>query len=104
MRILLAVALVAMASVAVADAGILRLQTKDMTVVLHKTPCTDAASLSIIQPEMRPRFFAADLTWKGTPLKACWAPLPDRAEVLMVDETGDYGMLPMSGFKPVRAM
>lgn len=102
MRIL--IALLVAATPVWADSGILRFQTKDMTVVLHKTPCTDAKSLSIVRPEMRSRFFAADLTWKGAAIKGCWSPLPDSAEVFMIDETGDYGMLPMSGFKPVRAM
>lgn len=85
-------------------AASMRMQTKEMTIVLRSDNCKHSQILSLIEDQYRTSFRAADLTYQGKPLKACWMALPQSKEVLMVDETGDYGTLPMSMFKPVEEM
>lgn len=72
---------------------------QNMTIVLTKEPCTNAKVLSLIEEPYRANFFAADMTYRGKPLGACWMPMPQQFQILMADETGDYGAVPMSAFK-----
>jgi hypothetical protein len=76
-------------------------QDSNIQVILRDTPCKDAAILSVIEEPFRPQFRAADIVWQGKPLKGCWAAFPDRGQALIVDETGDYGPLPLGAFKPL---
>lgn len=82
-----------------AHAASLVYQAEGITIVLKKEPCTDEKTLSIIEEPYRANFFAADITYKGKPLKGCWMPVPQSFEVLMADETGDHGAIPMSAFQ-----
>lgn len=85
-------------------AASMKLQTEEMTVVLRLDNCANEKILSLIEDQYRSSFRSADLTYQGKPLKSCWMALPQSKEVLMVDETGDYGTLPMSMFKRVEDM
>lgn len=73
----------------------------NLAIVLHKAACTETKVLSLIEEQYRTAFRKADVTHAGKSLKACWMALPDRQQVLVADETGDYGAVPMSMFKPV---
>jgi hypothetical protein len=55
---------------------------REVTVRLTQSPCSDA-----------------NVLWQGKRSTACWIALPESREVLIVDETGDNGTLPMSAFK-----
>jgi len=85
-------------------AASVRMEAGGITIVLHTTPYTEAKVLSFIQEPYRSAFRSADVIYQGKPLKACWASLPDRRNVLVADETGDYGPVPMALFKPVVEM
>lgn len=89
---------------ALATAASVRMDAGDLSIVLHSTPCTEPKVLSIIEEPYRPSFRSANVTHKGKPLKACWMAVPDRRAVLVADETGDYGAVPMALFKPVVEM
>jgi len=78
----------------------MRMVTRDATVILRPEPCTDKKTLSIIEEQYRPMFRAADVIWRGKSLKGCWMALPEKGVVIMADETGDHGALPMSAFRP----
>lgn len=85
-------------------AASMKMETKEMTVLLQTESCTNEKILSLIEDQYRTFFRVADLIYRGKPLKACWMALPQSMEVLMVDETGDHGTLPMSVFKRVVEM
>lgn len=87
-----------------AHAAFMQFQAKDLTVVLHVSPCTSKKILDMIEAPSRPAFRTADVTFKGKALKACWAANQIAQEVLIVDETGDYGTIPMGLFKSVVEM
>lgn len=76
----------------------------NLAIVLHKDACTETKVLNLIEEQYRSAFRRADVTHEGKALKACWMALPDRQQVLVADETGDYGSVPMSMFKPVVEM
>lgn len=82
----------------------MRMQSANMTIVLRTDPCVDPKVLGFIEERYQAAFQVADLMYRGKPLKACWMAVPSSGNILMVDETGDYGPVPMAMFKPVVAM
>jgi hypothetical protein len=81
-------------------------QNEMVTVVLHPTPCeneTVKAQVTEADPEWLPEWFKAEVTWLGQPLEACYAGVIDEdnlLQILIVDQTGDAGFLPVEDFKP----
>jgi predicted RNA-binding Zn ribbon-like protein len=72
---------------------------REVTLRLMQSPCSDANVRPKIQPDFQDQFRTAVVLWQGKRLTACWIALPESREVLIVDETGDNGTLPMSVFK-----
>lgn len=97
--ILLLVFLLPVAIVVAAEPALV-MKSRDGTIRLSKTRCSAASVTVRIHPEDVTHFRTATVTWKGAKLNACWTLLPGNTEVLLVDETGDHGILPTSAFKP----
>lgn len=75
-------------------------QDKNMTVTLVTDACLNPRVLARIHPKEHGFFQAGTVNWKGEVFGLCWTVLQD-GNVLIVDETGDAGVLPMTGFKRV---
>lgn len=73
----------------------------NMTLTLRVQPRRSPGVLKQIPAEHHSAFSVAELIWKGKPLQACWMLWPDQQNFLLIDETGDSGLLPISVFKPV---
>lgn len=71
----------------------------DVTVRLFRDGC-DTAKVALPAHMVGAR--RAAVTWQGKPFVACWSLLG--ADVLIVDETGDAGTLPVVGFKPEESL
>lgn len=84
----------------VANETVMTLQTGKVTVRLMQSQCSAEKVLPKIQPAFQDQFRTAAVLWRGSWLTACWIALPESRDVLIVDETGDNGTLPMSAFKP----
>jgi hypothetical protein len=88
------VALCLGASAFAARADSVRYQLQDVTAQLHDTPCVNASVQQMLrEPD---QFRAADIVWQGQPFSGCWAVIG--TQIIMVDETGDSGVLPAEGF------
>lgn len=73
-----------------------------VTVTLHDTACQEQDILDNIKEEFRAGFRQAVVVFQGKKLRACWTTdesIP--GEVFIMDETRDFGTLPMGAFKPV---
>ena len=67
-------------------------------IVLTNAPCP-ADMLAMIPAEYRTRFQLAHERFQGRDIRACWA--LDAPIVVIFDEEGDQGGMPMDAFKPV---
>lgn len=99
MRPIILIALLVFSFPAAAN-DVMALTSRDVTIRLFKTRCSAANVTVRIHPEDVTHFRTATVVWKGAKLNACWTLLPGNTEVLLVDETGDHGILPTSAFKP----
>lgn len=72
----------------------------DAVVTLTDTPCNSKAVLDSVKEEYRPKFFngTAQMTPADKPIALCWMLFPDDGVVLIVDEHGDYGPIPLQAF------
>lgn len=74
---------------------------------LLETPCVSkAGALATMPPEARANAKAAWVKWEGKVYSACYA-LQGRwgnGRVLIVDESGDAGVMPSEVFKPVSSI
>lgn len=100
LAVILALVFLLPASIVVANEPALVLQTERITIRLAQKPCSEPTVLARIKPEARHEFQTARILWQGKWLNACWTILPAGPGVLIVDETGDNGILPLSAFKP----
>jgi hypothetical protein len=66
----------------------------DVTARLHDAPCANATVKQLLGDSSS--FHAADITWQGQALGGCWAAI--ESQVVIVDETGDAGVLSPEGF------
>ena len=67
----------------------------DVMARLHDTPCVDAKMQDVLRdPSL---FHAADIVWQGKSFSACWVQM--ESQIIVVDETGDAGVLPQEGFR-----
>jgi hypothetical protein len=69
------------------------------TLRLYDAPCLHAGTLARIPEDKRPAFHKARAIIDGKIWFACWAPLADSSEVLVVYEDGDVAQLSVSRFK-----
>lgn len=76
---------------------IAELNGKEGTLTLHSEPCTNKTVLDQIKPEYQSLFRAAELTWLGKTIAACWAEQPDF--IFIIDEAGTSGGVPKYAFK-----
>jgi len=62
--------------------------------------CKSEKVLDKVKNDYHKDFRSALVKWEGKDYAACWMVLPS-GEVLILDETGDYGTIPQSLFRPV---
>ena len=70
-----------------------------LTVRLFAEPCVSEVVLAftvLVAPGKD--YFAGNVTWQGKNYVACWAVL-DEKHVLVIDEDGDAGAVPLAAFK-----
>jgi hypothetical protein len=91
-----ALALSLSVSTAFAERESINFQLGDVAATLHDAPC-DNTKVTQLLPADAPPFHAAEVIWQGKPLAACWAIVG--AQIVVVDETGDAGVLSPSGFR-----
>lgn len=73
----------------------------NMTVRLAAEPCKHEKVLTMVSHVFPDKdFFAGTVTWQGKVYASCWAML-DEKHIIVVDEGGDGGAMPISSFKPV---
>ncbi|HSQ02876.1 MAG TPA: hypothetical protein VLN59_02500 [Burkholderiales bacterium] len=83
-------------SAAVAQGQSISFQLGDVAAKLHDAPC-DNAKVTQLLPQDSPQFHAAEVLWQGRMLAACWAIMG--SQIVVVDETGDSGVLSPAGFR-----
>lgn len=105
MKILIGVAVFLLMLPVPAHAATVRYQNAQMILTLRDSACASKDILAMIQDNFQAKFRAADLTWQGKQLAACWMPMPQQPGqeklYVIIDETGDKGFLPASAFRPV---
>lgn len=67
----------------------------DVIAHLHDAPCSNEKVQSMLRETGE--FRAADVEWQGKPFAACWTVVGQ--QVVVVDETGDSGILQPEGFR-----
>lgn len=81
-----------------ASSAALVFQSQQMRVHLLPTACTNPKILEVIKADKRTEYRAANVTWEGKVIPACWRPF-DQENILIIDETMDYGFMPISAFR-----
>ena len=75
------------------------------TVILNDTPCQEKKVLEKIKPEYHNIFQSGTVVFKGDKLNLCWTPSQTQpGYIYVMDETGDYGTIPMDAFRPREAI
>ena len=97
-----AIALFVMASRAQAK-DIFVAETPNLSITLTDAFCTNLTvmqtlALNGFDMDKLAAWRGAQVLWQGQPLEACYLPL--EGGVLLLDESGDAGMLPMELFRP----
>lgn len=70
-------------------------------IILYDTPCTSAAVLGHLKPEVTSFFQRAQVaTNEGRTLDACYRNYPEQSAIFLMDEDGDYGAISMTVFHP----
>jgi hypothetical protein len=73
----------------------------NLTVRLFPQPCIAEKVLALTSAVAPGKdFYAGSVTWKGKDYVSCWSVL-DEQHVLIVDETGDAGAVPVAAFRVV---
>ena len=75
------------------------------TVRLFLTPCTDQKVRQFIPPEVVDEFRSGTVFWQAKEYALCYLTLFQDGMpplIMLVDETGDSGALPLELFRPVR--
>jgi hypothetical protein len=96
MRALLIVAALA-AAPALADDMVFK--DDNVTVRLTEAPCTRAAFQTVLAQVKPDPAKVAVVTHGGRYLAACWLAHPESGNVVLIDEEGDAGLIPMADFK-----
>ena len=70
-------------------------------IVLTKEPCPKDV-LAKVKPGFKGAFKSANVVFHGREIRACWA--PNSPVVMIIDEEGDAGSMPMSEFRSVQGI
>ena len=92
---LIAVLPLAFCTYAVHAANTVTFELGEVIARLHDTPCVDNKMQEVLREPAR--FQSADIVWQGKPFAACWVLMDN--QIIVVDETGDAGVLPQEGFR-----
>lgn len=77
-------------------------EAKGIRIVLMDDKCRLPELAQAMKSQTGQEPMAADVSFEGRPLMACWVPY--QGAVLIVDSEGDGGMLDPSTFKAVRGV
>lgn len=99
MAAIAAISLVGAVSAHAENVNALVYEAQDLRVTITPEACTSPKVLAMIEDEFKANFRAGNVVWHGQRLKMCWTVLPN-GFVLIADETGDSGTIPLSEFKP----
>jgi hypothetical protein len=76
----------------------------NLTVRLFPQPCVAEKVLALTSAVAPGKdFYAGSVTWKGKDYVSCWSVLDD-LHVLIVDEGGDAGSVPVAAFRVVEGI
>jgi hypothetical protein len=89
-------ALGAPGSAALAQGESISFQLGEVAAKLHDAPCENTKVAHLL-PRQSHQFRAADVLWRGQSYAACWAVVGN--QIVVVDETGDAGVLSPAGFR-----
>lgn len=72
----------------------------DAVVTLTDTLCSSSLALDMANAEYHSKFFngTVRMTPADKPVALCWMAFPEDDVVLVIDEEGDYGFLPIQAF------
>ena len=98
MRILLAALLLATSVNAATLDGALQGPSGPVNLRLTQDACTEPKVLQFLQTTAVPLMRAGTVAWQGKTYNMCWTLAPDDGVVIVVDETGDYGTVPLQAF------
>lgn len=81
-------------------------QDRNVTVTITADECSVPIIKQAISPEMLPNWRQAHVLWQGKDYEACYTMTTLRGQkmVLIVDETGDNGVLPFDQFEKKDAL
>lgn len=102
MRLALTAAVVACLSLPVHSAQVATFEAKGIRIVLMDDKCRLPELAQAMQAQTGLDPMAADVSFEGRPLMACWVPY--QGAVLIIDSEGDGGMLDPATFKAVRGV
>lgn len=80
---------------AAAPTALYTFELGDVVARLHDSPCEDRKVQSVLREPGQ--FRAANVEWQGQAFAACWTVVGQ--QVVVVDETGDSGVLQPEGFR-----
>jgi hypothetical protein len=83
----------------VANPPAMTLQQGGTVVRLFPLACTHEAVLDYLLPEARSFWRSGTVLWNSRVYALCWRATGD-GSVVLIDETGDAGILPLSVFRP----
>lgn len=78
---------------AIGLANVMVFETEDMSVSLYNEACT----MEMVPEQLLPQFKKAIVVFEGKPLKACYT--IQGKDVVVIDEEGDGGIIPVKNFK-----
>lgn len=79
-------------------------QIEGLKVTILSSPCSDPTVLSLVKEEFRSIMQAANVVFQDQFLNACWTYDMVNNVVVIVDQTGDSGSIPLEAFQPVDKM
>jgi hypothetical protein len=77
-------------------------EAKGIRVVLMDDKCRIPEVAQFMAQRTGLEAMAADVSFEGRALQACW--VPSDGAVLIIDSEGDGGVVPLSGFRPVKGI
>ena len=82
-----------------ATAGAFETKHGDVVIRLTDKPCAESVTV-LLRTEAHDKYLGGHVTLRGVKLALCWR-LTDGGNVLVIDEKGDGGILPISRFQKV---
>lgn len=100
MRPILLAAVAACFALPALSAQVAVFETKDVRIVLSDDKCRIPELAQMFKERTGKDAMAADVSFEGRSLQACWVPY--QGAVALVDEDGDGGILPVEAFQKVK--